>query len=77
MGPSTYIETPKKIWGKKVNVKFFTVDPYFGCMFFLGPAKSDKNSTFCHFSTYMGGLLGPAVLDTPGFSIVFDNFTEI
>ena len=59
VGPSTYIETPKKIWGKKVNVKFFTVDPYFGCMFFLGPAKSDKNSTFCHFSTYMGGLMGP------------------
>ena len=28
VGPSTYIWTPKKIGGKKVNVKFFTVDPY-------------------------------------------------
>ena len=27
VGPSTYIWTPKKNWGKKVNVKFFSVDP--------------------------------------------------
>ena len=27
VGFSTYMETPKKIGGNKVNVRFFTVDP--------------------------------------------------
>ena len=47
VGPSTYIWTPKKIWGKKVNVKFFTVDPYFGVIFFTGLSESGENSTYC------------------------------
>jgi len=47
VGPSTYIGTPKKIWGKKVNVKFFTVDPYFGVIFFTGLSESGENSTYC------------------------------
>ena len=47
VGPSTYIGTPKKIAGKKVNVKFFTVDPYFWVMFFAGISKGGENSTYC------------------------------
>ena len=47
VGPSTYIGTPKKIGGKKVNVKFFTVDPYFWVMFFAGLSKGGENSTYC------------------------------
>ena len=47
VGPSIYIGTPKKIGGKKVNVKFFTVDPYFGVIFFTGVSESGENSTYC------------------------------
>ena len=47
VGPSTYIWTPKKIGGKKVDVKFFTVDPYFGVIFFTGLSESGENSTYC------------------------------
>ena len=47
VGPSTYIGTHKKIGGKEVNVKFFTVDPYFGVIFFTGLSESGENSTYC------------------------------
>ena len=47
VGPSIYIGTPKKIGGKKVNVKFFTVAPYFGVIFFTGLSESGENSTYC------------------------------
>ena len=42
-----HIETPKKSWAKKFNVKFFTVDPYFWVMLFAGLSKGGENSTYC------------------------------
>ena len=43
------IEVPQKNLRKISNVKFFTVEPYFGCIFKMGPAKMAKNGTFGHF----------------------------
>ena len=37
----------EKILGQKVNVKFFTVDPYFWAMSFVGVSKSAENDTYC------------------------------
>ena len=37
----------EKILEPKVNVKFFTVDPYFWAMSFLGVSKSAENDTYC------------------------------
>ena len=37
----------EKILEPKVNVKFFTVDPYFWVMFFAGISKGGENSTYC------------------------------
>ena len=47
VGPSTYIVKPKKSWSKKTNVKFFTIDPYVGVIFFTGLSESAKNGTYC------------------------------
>ena len=67
MGPSIYIETPKKICGKKANVKFFTVDPYLGCMFFW---DSQKEMKIAHFGIFrhIGGPGGPEKIWTPKYS---------
>ena len=46
---STYILTPQKDLGEKVNVKFFTVARYFEVIFFIGLIESVKNETFCLF----------------------------
>ena len=34
-------------FGRKTNVKFFTGDPYFWVMSFVGLSKSAKNDTYC------------------------------
>ena len=45
----SYIEVTKKNLGNIPNVKFFTVDPYFGGIFKVERPKEAKNSTFWHF----------------------------
>ena len=37
----------EKILGQKVNVKFFTADPYFWAMSFVGLSKSAENDIYC------------------------------
>ena len=46
-GLHTCIVTPPESLGEKANVKFFTVDPYFWAMSFLGVSKSAENDTYC------------------------------
>ena len=56
---SQHIQKPlKKKLGKISNVKFYTVDPYFGVIFQVERPKRAKNSTFGHFYTYKGGQGG-------------------
>ena len=45
----TDVEAAKKNLDNIPNVKFFTVDPYFGGMFLMGLPESAKNSTYWHF----------------------------
>ena len=46
-GFHTCIVTPPESLGEKNNVKFFTVDPYFWAMSFVGVSKSAENDTYC------------------------------
>ena len=39
--------TPPKSLGEKPNVKFFTVNPYFWAVSFVGLSKSAENDTYC------------------------------
>ena len=46
-GFHTCIGTSPESLGEKANVKFFTVDPYFWAMSFVGLSKSAENDTYC------------------------------
>ena len=46
-GVPIHVGMPGKNFGSKVNVKFFTVDPYFWAMSFVGLSKSAENDTYC------------------------------
>ena len=46
-GFHTGIGAPPERLGEKSNVKFFTVDPYFWAMSFVGLSKSAENDTYC------------------------------
>ena len=50
----TYLEATKKSLGNIPNVKFFTVDPYFGGIFKVERPKEAKNSTLA-FLDIKGG----------------------
>ena len=41
------IGTPPESLGEKSNVKFFTVDPYFWAMSFVGLSKSAEYDIYC------------------------------
>ena len=68
VGPSIYIGTPKKIWGKKVNVKFFTVDPYFGVTFLTGQENHPTFTTFRQLWPWWGVRVGKKIVK-PHFGI--------
>ena len=57
----------EKILEPKVNVRFFTVDPYLGCMFFWDPQKVMKIAHFGIFSQY-GGSGGAETILTSKYS---------
>ena len=46
-GVPIHVWKPGKILGHKVNFNFFTLDPYFWAMSFVGLSKSAENDIYC------------------------------